>query len=55
MYSEDSSICKSAYHSGILPANGGEFIVKIEKALYSYQSEIRNGINSKGKKSLGSG
>jgi hypothetical protein len=38
-----------------LPANGGDFLVKIEKALFSYSSELRNGITSKSKKGLGSG
>jgi len=55
IYSEDSSICKSAYHSGVLPANGGQVIVKIEKSLYSYQQESRNGLTSKSKRSMGSG
>lgn len=46
IYSEDSVICKSAYHMGVISASGGNFIIMIQKGMKNYKSEVRNGISS---------
>ncbi len=47
VYSEDSSICTAAVHSGIInTANGGVIIVNMEPGQNSYSASNRNGISS---------
>lgn len=46
IYSEDSSICKSAYHMGVISASGGQFSVLIGPSQNGYKPETRNGITS---------
>jgi len=49
-YSDDSAICLASFHSGTLDPHGGNFVVKVGKALNEYETENRNGITSKAKK-----
>lgn len=45
VYSEDSSICKSATHMGVLSSTvPTPFEILIEKGLNQYESGFRNGI-----------
>lgn len=46
VYSEDSSICKAAYHMGVIPANGASFSVLISPGQHNYKPVTRNGITS---------
>lgn len=46
IYSEDSSICKAAYHMGVIPASGGLFAVLIGPSQPHYAPETKNGITS---------
>lgn len=48
-YSDDSSICLSAFHGGSLDPDGGDFMVKVDKPVATYESENRNGVMSKSK------
>jgi len=43
-YSEDSGICKSAFHSGALSDKGGQFIMKVESGLNEYKGSFRSGV-----------
>ena len=49
MYSEDSGICRSAFHSGALSDKGGQFLMKIESGLNEYKGSFRSGVQSKSK------
>ena len=46
-YSKDSSICKAAYHAGILTKAGQNISIIFEEGLKKYKSQIRSGIKSK--------
>jgi hypothetical protein len=46
-YSRDSSICKSAYHAGILTGPGQKILILFEQGLKKYKSQLRSGIKSK--------
>ena len=46
IYSEDSSLCKAAYHMGVISAGGGVFSVLIGPSQLHYNPETRNGITS---------
>jgi len=46
IYSEDSSLCKAAYHMGVISASGGLFSVLIGPRQMNYKPETRNGITS---------
>ena len=46
IYSEDSSLCKAAYHMGVISASGGLFSVLIGPRQTNYKPETRNGITS---------
>jgi hypothetical protein len=48
-YSKDSSICRSAFHAGILRKSGQSFFMVFEDSLKKYKSQVRNGIRSKSK------
>lgn len=48
-YSDDSAICLASFHSGTLDPIGGNFMVKVGKALNEYSPEMRNGVTSKSK------
>ena len=48
-YSKDSSICKAAFHSGILQKNNGLVWLVFENSLQKYPSMVRSGIKSKSK------
>ena len=48
-YSRDSAICRSAFHSQTLPAEGGKVWLIFQNGRSSYKSQIRNGIRSEGK------
>ena len=43
-YSDRSTICLAALHSGALEAEGGSFFVSIEEPLKNYPDSINNGI-----------
>lgn len=45
-YSGRSAMCVAAAHSGILPAEGGEFIIEIGEPLALYNGKTMNGIKS---------
>ena len=53
VYSEDSSFCKAAFHSGVLEKADRAVKVKIEAVLDEYVKNGRNGIESKHKKGKG--
>lgn len=44
IYFVDTAICKSAIHSGMMPASGGEITVEIANGLEAYESALSNGI-----------
>lgn len=47
IYSDDSSICKSAIHAGFIKnEEGGEFLVEIANGVEKYDSSFKNEINS---------
>jgi hypothetical protein len=46
LYSKDSSVCKSAFHSQKLPVEGGNVWIVFKNGLNSYKSNFRNGIKS---------
>ncbi len=48
-YSKDSSICKAAFHSGVLFKPGEVILVKFDVGMNNYKSQLRNGIKSKSK------
>ena len=54
LYSKDSSICRSAFHSQNLPLEGGNVWLVFKTGKNSYKSNFRNGIKSlaKGKSDL---
>jgi hypothetical protein len=43
-YSESSSICASAFHSGAISAQGGKCMLKIIPPQKEYLAEVRNGV-----------
>ncbi len=46
-YTDDSSICSSAVHAGVITlATGGQVTIEIRPGLDSYQTSTRNGITS---------
>lgn len=49
MYSEESSICKASSHMGVNIKKEIEFKVLVDKFQSSYDSEIKNNIQSEGK------
>jgi hypothetical protein len=46
IYTSDSSICRAAVHTGVIPATGGDVTIRIEPGLGGYQGDARNGVNS---------
>ncbi len=48
-YSKDSSICKAAFHSGVLSKANGLVWLVFENGLQKYSSIVRSGVKSKGK------
>ena len=48
-YSKDSAICKSAFHSQKLSAEGGKVWMIFQNGRSGYRSQMRNGIRSDGK------
>lgn len=47
IYSDDSSVCKSAIHAGFIKnVDGGEFILEIANGLDKYESSFKNDISS---------
>jgi len=49
IYSKDSSLCKSAYHSGLINSSGGRVTISIDNPIDSYTSSLRKGIKSEGR------
>ena len=49
LYSEDSSICKSAFHSMKLSSNGGLVTMIIKEGTKHYKASNSNGVKSDGK------
>ena len=49
VYTKDSAICRSAFHSQKLPAEGGKVWLIFQNGRTGYRSQIRNGIRSEGK------
>lgn len=45
-YTDDSSICTSAVHAGIITISGGVVTVEIRPGINAYQSSNRNGVTS---------
>lgn len=48
-YSEDSFICKAAYHAGAIEDKGGKFETVIVAGKFEYDGAERSGANSKSK------
>ena len=48
-YSKDSSICRSAYHAGVLTKPGQDIYVVFGDGLKKYKSQVRAGLKSKNK------
>jgi hypothetical protein len=46
VYTADSPICKSAIHSGAIPASGGVATIKLEAGRPAYRGSAQNGIES---------
>jgi len=46
VYHSDSVVCKSAIHSGMLTAAGGELKLEIANGLENYESVLSNAIHS---------
>ena len=53
IYSEDSSICKAAFHAGVLGRAGEKVRLTVVRGESFYKSNSRNGILSNGKQSTG--
>lgn len=49
VYSKDSGICKSAFHSGKMSAVGGLVVLNIKQGISNYKGSQRGGIKSEGK------
>lgn len=49
VYTKDSAICKSAFHSQKLPAEGGKVWLVIQNGRNGYKSQLRNGVRSENK------
>jgi hypothetical protein len=47
VYTADSPICKSAIHSGAIPASGGVATIKLEAGRPAYRGSEQNGIKSR--------
>jgi hypothetical protein len=47
VYTADSPICKSAIHSGAIPASGGVATLKLEAGRPAYRGSEQNGIKSR--------
>jgi hypothetical protein len=47
VYTADSPICKSAIHSGAIPASGGVATIKLEAGRPAYRGSEQNGITSR--------
>jgi hypothetical protein len=47
VYTADSPICKSAIHSGAIPASGGVATIKLEAGRPAYRGSEQNGIQSR--------
>ena len=47
VYTADSPICKSAIHSGAIPASGGIATIKLEAGRPAYRGSEQNGIKSR--------
>ncbi len=47
VYTDDSSICNAAVHSGLITTrNGGQVTIRIRPGARSYNGTTRNGVNS---------
>lgn len=46
VYTDDSSICLAAIHSGIIGTSGGNVIIEIRPGAASYSASTRNGVTS---------
>ena len=55
IYSEDSSICKAAFHAGVLTKGGDKIKLTIVRGESFYKSGQRNGIQSNAKQTQGVG
>ena len=49
LYTKDSGICKSAFHSKKIPATGGLVTMVIKKGSTNYKGSDSNGVKSEGK------
>jgi hypothetical protein len=47
VYTADSPICKSAIHSGAIPASGGVVTIKLEEGRPAYRGSEQNGVKSR--------
>jgi hypothetical protein len=47
VYTADSPICKSAIHSGAIPASGGVATIKLEAGRPAYRGSEQNGVTSR--------
>jgi hypothetical protein len=48
-YSEDSMICKTAFHAGAMAEKGGKFKMDLKPGMFEYKGAFRSGIQSKSK------
>lgn len=48
-YSEDSNICKTAFHAGALGDKGGKFKMGLKGGMFEYKGAFRSGLQSKSK------
>jgi hypothetical protein len=47
LYTDDSSVCSAAVHSGLItPTQGGNVIIEIRPGAASYSGTLRNGIKT---------
>ena len=47
VYTDDSSVCNAAVHSGMIPRTGGVAVIELRPGGSSYGASKRNGIDSK--------